>query len=81
MPQAGTWFSTEGEQRLKDSYTNDDTVVCTEAAVQHFEEFLAQAKVLHLLGELFFFFFTEEAEKGPYQGCLCFPTAVFLYLP
>lgn len=41
---AGTWFSAEGEQRLNDSYTTDDTLVCTETAIQHFEEFLAQAK-------------------------------------
>ncbi|XP_018533165.1 uncharacterized protein LOC108884034 [Lates calcarifer] len=40
----GTWFNTEGEQRLKDSYTTEDTLVCTEKALQHFEQFLAQSK-------------------------------------
>lgn len=40
------WFSTEGEQGLKDSHTADDTLVCTEKALQHFDLFLAQAKVL-----------------------------------
>lgn len=46
VAQARTWFGAEGEPRLKDSYTTDDTLVCTETAVQHFEEFLAEAKVL-----------------------------------
>ncbi|XP_036958147.1 quattro isoform X2 [Acanthopagrus latus] len=41
---AGMWFSTEGEQGLKDSHTADDTLVCTEKALQHFDLFLAQAK-------------------------------------
>ncbi|XP_044205807.1 quattro [Thunnus albacares] len=41
---AGTWFNTEGEQRLKDSYTKDDTLVCTEKALQEFDLFLAQSK-------------------------------------
>lgn len=40
------WFNTEGEQRLKDSYATDDTLVCTEKAFQHFNLFLAQSKVL-----------------------------------
>ncbi|XP_075952517.1 quattro [Anarhichas minor] len=41
---AGMWFNAEGEQRLKDSYTTDDTLVCTEKALQHFDVFLAQTK-------------------------------------
>nr|XP_019942589.1 PREDICTED: uncharacterized protein LOC109629334 [Paralichthys olivaceus] len=41
---AGTWFNTEGEQRLADSYTTDDTLVCSEKALQHFEQFLTQSK-------------------------------------
>ncbi|XP_071349511.1 quattro isoform X2 [Trachinotus anak] len=41
---AGTWFNTEGEQRLMDSYTTDNTLVCTEKALQHFEQFLIQCK-------------------------------------
>ncbi|KAG7229718.1 hypothetical protein INR49_012514 [Caranx melampygus] len=40
----GTWFSSEGEQRLTDSYTTDNTLVCTEEALQHFEQFLIQCK-------------------------------------
>uniref|UniRef100_UPI003AABEE60 quattro n=1 Tax=Centroberyx gerrardi TaxID=166262 RepID=UPI003AABEE60 len=40
----GTWFNTEGEQRLKDSHTTDDTLKCTEKALQHFDPFLTQAK-------------------------------------
>ncbi|AWP03134.1 pleckstrin -likey domain containing family G (with RhoGef domain) member 4 [Scophthalmus maximus] len=44
---AGTWFNTEGEQRLADSYTTDDTLVCTEKALQHFEQFLTQSKEKH----------------------------------
>lgn len=38
------WLRAEGEQRLKDSYTTD-TLVCTEQAMQYFDQFLAQAKV------------------------------------
>ncbi|XP_076610515.1 quattro isoform X1 [Chaetodon auriga] len=41
---AGMWFSAEGEQRLKDSYTTDDTLVCAERALQHFDLFLTQLK-------------------------------------
>ncbi|XP_058487483.1 uncharacterized protein KIAA1755-like isoform X1 [Solea solea] len=41
---AGVWFNTDGEQGLVDSYTTDDTLVCSEKALQHFEEFLAQSK-------------------------------------
>uniref|UniRef100_A0A667XN83 Quattro n=1 Tax=Myripristis murdjan TaxID=586833 RepID=A0A667XN83_9TELE len=33
-----------GEQRLKESYTTDDTLKCIEKAWQHFEPFLMQAK-------------------------------------
>lgn len=40
------WFNTGGEQRLKDSYTKDDTLVCTEKALQDFDLFLTQSKVL-----------------------------------
>lgn len=40
------WFSAEGDQRLKDSYTTDDTLVCTEKALQHFDLLLTQSKVL-----------------------------------
>lgn len=40
------WFNTEGEQGLKDSHTADDTLVCSEKALQHFDLFLAQSKVL-----------------------------------
>uniref|UniRef100_A0A7N6FGR0 Quattro n=1 Tax=Anabas testudineus TaxID=64144 RepID=A0A7N6FGR0_ANATE len=42
--EVGTWFSTDGEQRLKDSYTKDDNMVCAEKALQHFELFLTQSK-------------------------------------
>lgn len=48
------WYSAEGEPRLKDSYTTDDTLVCTETAIQHFEEFLAEAKVLFFVFCCFF---------------------------
>ncbi|XP_029288016.1 quattro isoform X2 [Cottoperca gobio] len=41
---AGMWFNAEGEQRLKDSYTTDETLVCTEKALQHFDVFLTQSK-------------------------------------
>ncbi|KAM7401842.1 hypothetical protein PAMP_017120 [Pampus punctatissimus] len=44
MCTAGTWFNTEGEQKLKDSYTTDDTLGSTEKALQHFDLFLAQSK-------------------------------------
>lgn len=40
------WFNAEGEQRLKDSYATDDTLVYNEEAMQHFDLFLAQSKVL-----------------------------------
>ncbi|XP_053297429.1 quattro [Pleuronectes platessa] len=43
----GTWFAIEGEQRLVDSYTTDDTLVCTEKALQHFEQFHTQSKEKH----------------------------------
>lgn len=39
------WFSTEGEQRLKDSYPIDDTQACTEKDLEHFHMFLTQSKV------------------------------------
>ncbi|XP_034536478.1 triple functional domain protein-like [Notolabrus celidotus] len=41
---AGMWFSTEGEQRLKDSYATDDTLVCTAKAFQHFDLLLKESK-------------------------------------
>ncbi|XP_042357373.1 uncharacterized protein LOC121954103 [Plectropomus leopardus] len=41
---AGMWFSSEGEERLKDSYTTDETLVCTEKALQHFDDFLTESK-------------------------------------
>uniref|UniRef100_UPI0037E9965F quattro n=1 Tax=Semicossyphus pulcher TaxID=241346 RepID=UPI0037E9965F len=41
---AGMWFNTEGEQRLKDSYVTDDSLVCTEKASQHFDLFLKESK-------------------------------------
>ncbi|KAM9361869.1 LOW QUALITY PROTEIN: quattro [Symphorus nematophorus] len=44
ISMAGMWFNTEGEQRLKDSYTTDDTLMSTEEALQHFDLFLPQAK-------------------------------------
>ncbi|XP_040890117.1 uncharacterized protein KIAA1755-like [Toxotes jaculatrix] len=44
ISMAGTWFNTEGEQRLADSYTTDNTLACTEKALQHFEQFLTQSK-------------------------------------
>lgn len=40
------WFNAEGEQRLKDSYATDDTLVYNEEAMQHFDLFVAQSKVL-----------------------------------
>lgn len=40
------WFNAEGEQRLKDSYATDDTLVYNEKTMQHFDLFLAQSKVL-----------------------------------
>lgn len=43
--QAGMWLNTEGEQRLKDPYPTD-TLECTEKAMQHFNQFLTEAKVL-----------------------------------
>ncbi|XP_062271900.1 pleckstrin homology domain-containing family G member 4B-like [Scomber scombrus] len=44
---AGTWFNTEGEQRLKDSYTTDYTLGCTEKTLQQFDLFLTQSKEKH----------------------------------
>ncbi|XP_022058630.2 uncharacterized protein LOC110957095 [Acanthochromis polyacanthus] len=44
ITSAGMWFSSEGEQKLKDSYTTDDTLVCTEKTLQHFHLFLTQSK-------------------------------------
>ncbi|XP_039971607.1 uncharacterized protein LOC120783014 isoform X2 [Xiphias gladius] len=44
ISMAGTWFNTEGEQRLMDSYAIDNTLVCTEKALQHFQQFLTQSK-------------------------------------
>ncbi|XP_037620244.1 uncharacterized protein KIAA1755-like [Sebastes umbrosus] len=41
---AGMWFNTEGEQGLKDSYITDDTLVCTEKALQDFDVFFTQSK-------------------------------------
>ncbi|XP_063330530.1 uncharacterized protein KIAA1755-like isoform X1 [Pelmatolapia mariae] len=41
---AGLWFSTEGEQRLKDSYPTDDTQACTGKDLEHFHMFLTQSK-------------------------------------
>ncbi|XP_035517775.1 quattro [Morone saxatilis] len=41
---AGMWFNTEGEQKMKDSYTTDDTLVCTEKDLQNFDLFLIQSK-------------------------------------
>lgn len=44
ISEVGKWFSTDGEQALKDSYATDDTLVCTEKALQHFDQFLTDAK-------------------------------------
>ncbi|XP_068455068.1 puratrophin-1-like [Clinocottus analis] len=44
---AGTWFNAEGEQTLKDSYATEDHWLCTEEALQHFEEFLSRSKDKH----------------------------------
>ncbi|XP_055365060.1 quattro isoform X2 [Betta splendens] len=44
LSTAGLWFSTEGEERLKESYAAGDTLPCTQEALQHFEVFLAQSK-------------------------------------
>ncbi|XP_028262297.1 quattro [Parambassis ranga] len=44
ITMAGIWFSTEGEQRLKDSYVTEDNLLCTEKALQHFHLFLTQTK-------------------------------------
>nr|XP_046240272.1 uncharacterized protein LOC124056657 isoform X2 [Scatophagus argus]XP_046240274.1 uncharacterized protein LOC124056657 isoform X2 [Scatophagus argus] len=41
---AQKWFNGEGEQRLKDSYTTDDTLECTEKASQYFDLFLTESK-------------------------------------
>ncbi|XP_072238645.1 quattro isoform X2 [Leuresthes tenuis] len=41
---AGMWFSTEGEQTLNDSSTTDDTLACTEKALQDFNGFLPKYK-------------------------------------
>ncbi|XP_034725087.1 pleckstrin homology domain-containing family G member 4B-like [Etheostoma cragini] len=41
---AGLWFSAEGEQRLKDSCTTDDPLMCPDKALQHFDVFLKQTK-------------------------------------
>lgn len=60
------WFSTEGEQRLKDSYTTDETLACTEKALQHFNLFLAQSKVLQQYKHI------KRFKKNTYRACLCF---------
>lgn len=81
--QAGTWFSAEGEQRLKDSYTTDDTLVCTETAIQHFEEFFAQAKVLDFGFVLFFSlkrFGSLKKNKKRYQA-VCDSKPLFPLFP
>ncbi|XP_074532181.1 quattro [Halichoeres trimaculatus] len=41
---AGMWFSTEGEERLKDSYATDDTLMWTEKAFQDFDLLLKESK-------------------------------------
>ncbi|XP_061583723.1 uncharacterized protein KIAA1755-like isoform X2 [Cololabis saira] len=41
---AGMWFSTEGEQRLTDSRTTDDTLQHTETALQDFNLFFLKSK-------------------------------------
>lgn len=82
--QAGTWFSAEGEQRLKDSYTTDDTLVCTETAIQHFEEFLAQAKVLDFGFVLFFSlkrFGSLKKKKKNVIRPFVIPNRCFLFFP
>uniref|UniRef100_A0A8C4DZ83 Quattro n=1 Tax=Dicentrarchus labrax TaxID=13489 RepID=A0A8C4DZ83_DICLA len=40
----------KGEQKMKDSYTTDDTLVCTEKDLQNFDLFLIQSKVLQQKG-------------------------------
>ncbi|XP_034022917.1 uncharacterized protein KIAA1755 homolog [Thalassophryne amazonica] len=40
----GMWFNTEGEQKLKDSYMTEDTLVCTEKTLEHFDRFVTQSK-------------------------------------
>ncbi|KAM9409817.1 quattro [Pholidichthys leucotaenia] len=44
ISMAGIWFSTDGEQLLKEAYTTDDTLVHPEKALQHFHLFLTQTK-------------------------------------
>lgn len=39
------WFSSEGEQSLENSYTVNDSVVCTEKVLQDFSLFLIESKV------------------------------------
>ncbi|MEQ2288834.1 hypothetical protein AMECASPLE_026798, partial [Ameca splendens] len=41
----GLWFSSEGEQILKNSYTTDDTLVGREKALKDFNLFLAKVKL------------------------------------
>ncbi|XP_033939106.1 quattro isoform X2 [Pseudochaenichthys georgianus] len=41
---AGIWFNAEGEQRLKNSYTTNESLMCTEEALQHFDVFHAESK-------------------------------------
>ncbi|KAK5872789.1 hypothetical protein PBY51_013454 [Eleginops maclovinus] len=44
ISKAGIWFNAEGEQRLKSSYTTNDSLMCTEEALQHFEVFHEESK-------------------------------------
>lgn len=76
--QAGTWFNTEGEQRLMDSYAIDNTLVCTEKALQHFQQFLTQSKVFFQYLKGF-----KNKQSYPYLD-LCFSANIptfFSYSP
>ncbi|XP_029947989.1 quattro isoform X2 [Salarias fasciatus] len=44
ITMTGMWFSTEGEERLKASYTTEDNLACTENVLKHFHLFLTQSK-------------------------------------
>ncbi|KAM8868261.1 quattro isoform 2-T2 [Synchiropus picturatus] len=44
ISSTGTWFNTEGEQRLKDSCPTDESFSHTEKAFQVFDQFLQESK-------------------------------------
>lgn len=66
--QAGIWFNAEGEQRLKNSYTTNESLMGTEEALQHFDVFHAESKVLQQYNNIL-------------KNCLYLAVYVSFYIP